>query len=108
MTIEKPSKSEDEYFARQDAELLQKERDALESQAAEATRKSHIGKCPRCGYDLHSETYHEIPVERCGHCGGIFLDNSALEQLAAHRDPGILGRVFADLRTALRTPGRPA
>lgn len=108
MTIEKPSKSEDEYFARQDAALLQKERDTIASQAAEAARESHLGKCPRCGYDLHGETYHEIPVERCDHCGGVFLDSSALEQVATHHDPGILGRVFSDLRTALRAPGRHA
>lgn len=105
MSIDKPSKNEDEYFARQDAELIRKERTTISEHEAEAARRSHVGKCPRCGHDLHAETFHEIPVERCASCGGVFLDSGALDQLAAHHDPGILGRVFADLSTALKIPG---
>ncbi|MGB7211478.1 MAG: zf-TFIIB domain-containing protein [Gemmatimonadales bacterium] len=106
MTMEKPSKGEDEYFARQDAELIRKERDSTATQADDDARHSHVGKCPRCGHDMHHEGYHEIPVQRCGNCGGVFLDSAALEQLATHHDPGILGRVFADLSKALQGPGR--
>ncbi|MGH7591741.1 MAG: zf-TFIIB domain-containing protein [Gemmatimonadales bacterium] len=105
MSIEKPSKNEDEYFARQDAELIRKERTSIAIQADDDARHSHVGKCPRCGYDLHDEAYHEIPVQRCRHCGGVFLDSAALEQVAHHHDPGILTRVFADLSKALQGPG---
>jgi hypothetical protein len=102
MSTEKPSRNEEEYFARQDAELLRRERATLEHDAAEAERRSHRDKCPRCGHDLHGEAYHGVPVRRCGHCGGVWLDAAALDQIAGHDDPGILGRVFADLSTALR------
>ncbi|MFI5235877.1 MAG: zf-TFIIB domain-containing protein [Gemmatimonadales bacterium] len=102
MSIEKPSKGEDEYFARQDAELLQHERTSLAADAAAAERKSHEGKCPRCGYDLTTEDYHGVQVDRCHHCGGIWLDAGELDQVARHHDPGLLTRVFVDLSKALR------
>lgn len=108
MSTEKPSRNEEEYFARQDAELIRHERASIALEAAAAERHSHEGKCPRCGFDLHAERYHEVPVERCGHCGGVWLDGTALDQIAGHHDPGILGRVFTDLSTALRGQKRHA
>ena len=52
MTHEKPSKNEDEYFARRDAELLRQQRAAAQHAAAETERGKHHMKCPKCGYDL--------------------------------------------------------
>lgn len=106
MSSEKPSRNEEEYFARQEAELLKRGRETLEQSAADLERSSHRGKCPRCGSDLHAETFHEVPVERCGQCGGVWLDPAALEQLAHHHDPGILRRVITDLGTALKDQKR--
>jgi hypothetical protein len=65
MTIEKPSRNEDEYFAQQNAELLRKQREKQEASAREAERKSHFMKCPKDGYDLSSSEFHGVQIETC-------------------------------------------
>jgi hypothetical protein len=59
-------------------------------------------KCPKCGADLHTETFHGIQVDRCPECHGIWLDNGELALLMKHEDPGALSRVMNDLWGTLR------
>lgn len=100
---EKPSHGEDEYFARQDAELLQAQRERLAEERASAERKQHLMKCPKDGYDLATTEHHGVTIEICGHCGGMWLDANELEMIAKAADrPGLLGRVFGDVMTSLR------
>ena len=104
---EKPSHNEDEYFARQEAEILRTRRQQLEAERTEAERRSHYLKCPKDGYDLGSNVHHGVTVETCPHCGGIWLDAGELEALAGHEDrPGLLGRVVGDVITTFRRRGR--
>ena len=99
----KPRHNEEEYFARQEAELLQAQRRHLTEQRDAAERSHHFMKCPKDGYDLTSREYHGVTVETCGHCGGMWLDADELEQIAGADDrPGLLGRVFGDVLTTLR------
>lgn len=97
MSTEKPSQNEDEYFARQDAELLRKERTDQERAAATAERKSHYLRCPKCGGHLASKEYHGVQIEQCPDCEGVWLDGGELDQLATHHDPGLVGRFFGQL-----------
>jgi len=72
MTIEKPSRNEDEYFAQQNAELLRKQREKSEASARDAERKSHYMKCPKDGYDLSSSSStvsRSRPVPTVAGCG---------------------------------------
>ena len=103
MSEKKPSQNEDEYFAKQSAELLIKRRAELERQRGEAERKSHYLKCPKDGYDLSTSTHHGVVIEVCSHCGGMWLDAGELEALAEHDDrPNVLGRVISDVMSTLR------
>ena len=52
---EKPSRNEEEYFARQEAELRKERRKTAELEQAEVERQTHHMKCPKCGYDLATE-----------------------------------------------------
>jgi hypothetical protein len=99
---EKPSQNEDEYFARQNAELLVRKREELERQRLEAERRSHIMKCPKDGYDLATTVHHGVSIDVCSHCGGMWLDAGELEQLSQEDRPGVLGRVVGDVLGALR------
>lgn len=99
---EKPSTNEQEYFAKTDAELIQRQRQQMVEAAAEAERKTHYMKCPKCGYDLGSEELHGVQIDRCPHCHGIWLDNGELEALLKHDDPGFAGRLLRDLFASLR------
>ena len=95
---EKPSKNEEEYFARRDAELLRQQREAARKTQTEAERRSHRMKCPKCGYDLITGEWHGIEVDQCTHCHGVWFDKGEVENLLKH-ESGIINRVF---RTVMR------
>lgn len=99
--IDKPSKNEDEYFARQEIERRKKWATEQAAKMAETekekTKQAHWMKCPKCGMDLQEIGLHGVKVDQCAHCGGIFLDAGELDQLAKH-DEGVMGRVFSIFR----------
>jgi hypothetical protein len=94
MSPEKPSKNEDEYFARRDAELLRQQRAAAQQAAAVAERKTHYMKCPKCGYDLITGEWDRIQIDQCTHCHGIWFDAGEAEALLKSPHPNVLGRLF--------------
>jgi uncharacterized protein len=106
MKSDKPSRNEDEYFAREDAELMRKQRERAHSAAVEAERKTHYMKCPKDGYDLTSSEYHGVQIETCPHCGGMWLDAGELEAVAHEDHPTVLGRVLSDAFSAFRRSPR--
>ena len=106
MTTDKPSRNEDEYFVKQDAELLRKQRADADAAAREAERRTHYMKCPKDGYDLGSSTYHGVQIETCPHCGGMWLDAGELDAVAHEERPALLTRVLADAFTSLGRPSR--
>ena len=95
---EKPSRNEDEYFVKMDAELLKKRRAALDAERAARERKSHFMKCPKCGGDLQEREYNDVKIDACSDCGGVWLDAGELE-LVAHQFPGgMAGRLLGMMR----------
>ncbi len=100
---DKPSKNEEEYFARRDMELLERQRARARAEAELAERKTHYMKCPKDGYDLTTVEFHGVQIDRCSHCGGLWLDPGELDAIAKHEDrPGLLGRVFGDAISTFR------
>jgi uncharacterized protein len=81
MDDHKPSRNEDEFFAKQDAELLKAQRARLDSERARAERKSHYMRCPKCGADLVETDFHHIKIDKCPECGGIWFDRGEMEML---------------------------
>ena len=98
---EKPSRNEDEYFAKQELERRKKwaQEQAVKMAAEEKERlkQAHWMKCPKCGMDLQEIALHGVKVDQCANCGGIFLDAGELEQIEKH-DQGVMGRVFSIFR----------
>ena len=78
---EKPSRNEDEYFVKQDAELIKQRRAQLDAERREQERKSHYMKCPKCGADLVERHFHHVKADVCDDCGGIWLDKGEAEML---------------------------
>lgn len=99
--IDKPSKAEEEYFARQELERRKKwaqEQSAKMAQAErENVKKAHWMKCPKCGMDLQEIDLQGVKVDQCANCGGIFLDAGEIDQLTKH-DEGVMSRVFSIFR----------
>jgi len=91
---DKPSKNEEEYFARREAELLRQQRETAQLAATERERRSHFMKCPKCGFDLITGEWHGIQIDQCTHCHGIWFDAGEAETLLKHPEPNLIGRVF--------------
>lgn len=84
-TTDKPSSTEEEYFAREEIEKKRKlaleQSRSLAAQQKEELKKLHYMKCPKCGMDLHSVKQGDVDIETCFNCHGIFLDAGELERL---------------------------
>lgn len=93
---EKPSKNEDEYFVLRDAELLKQQRASAEAAAVEAERRTHYMKCPKDGHDLVTQTHHNVPIEICTHCGGMWLDAGELDAISHEDRPALFTRILSD------------
>src|SRR5689334_9412215 len=99
--VPKPSNTEEEYFAREEAEKKRKlhaEENARKTAAErEAARKLHHMKCPKCGSDLAEVAFRDVQIDRCFTCNGVFLDAGELEHLAGkdHQYVNSIIRFFA-------------
>lgn len=76
-----PSRAEDEYFVRQDAELIKEQRARLDAERAKAERQSHLMRCPKCGGTLVETDFHHIKIDRCPDCKGVWFDAGEVEML---------------------------
>jgi uncharacterized protein len=99
---DKPSKAEDEYFARQELERRKKwaqEQSAkMAADQKDQLKQLHWMKCPKCGMDLKEIEVHGVKVDQCANCGGVFLDAGEMEQIEKHEQGGVMGRVFSLFR----------
>ncbi len=98
-TDEKPSRNEDEYFAKQNAELIREMRSKLDAERKKAERSAHHDKCPRCGGGLKEQQVDDVKIDECEDCGGVWLDRGELDQLrrvngARGVSGGVLGSLF--------------
>jgi Zn-finger nucleic acid-binding protein len=41
-------------------------------------------KCPKCEVRLEQIYMHEIPIEKCPQCDGVWLDKGEMELIAEH------------------------
>ncbi len=99
---DKPSRNEEEYFARQEAELLKARRANAQRASAKAELQTHYMKCPKCGHDLATEQYHGLEVDRCTQCDGVWFDAGEAEQLIDEGHEGVLASVFQAVVSGVR------
>lgn len=48
----------------------------------ERLRELHWMRCPKCGAELKEIVFRSVKVDKCFACGGVYLDDGELEQLA--------------------------
>lgn len=97
---EKPSRNEDEYFHKLDAELIRTQRAKLDAERTEmerrqrdSEREQHYMRCPKCGARLEERDAANIKVDMCPECNGTWLDAGELELLRQTERHGF-GRIF--------------
>ena len=101
MTTEKPSRAEEEYFTKREAELKAERQRAAEEAARDEERRSHYMRCPKCGANLTVEEYHGIEIDRCAECNGIWFDAGEAELLTEKESAGF-GKIFASMVRGVR------
>jgi uncharacterized protein len=84
--LDKPSKEEDAYFAREDVEkkrkLAYQQAEVMAEQQKEALRTLHYMKCPKCGFDLHTLKRGDVDLDMCFNCKGLWVDSGELASFA--------------------------
>ena len=100
-TDEKPSRNEDEYFARQNQEQIRAMRaklDAERNKAENAERSAQLNKCPRDGTELTEQHVENVKIDECPKCGGVWHDRGELDQLRrVNTARGVSGGVLSSL-----------
>jgi hypothetical protein len=83
---------EDQYFAERDRELVDRLRRRQEGEAETAAKRSAHMRCPKCGTMLRSHTLHDVSVDECPSCHGMWLDDGELQELARRENEGWIAR----------------
>lgn len=91
MSLDKPSSSEEEYFAKLEAEKKQKlaktQQAKISEEEKERLKREHWMRCPKCGLELQPVVFRGVTIDKCFHCGGVYLDDGELEKLAGKDNP---------------------
>ena len=93
---------EDIYFTQRDRELIEKLRQRLKK--IEKTEADLA--CPKCRGKLEAYTFLGVVLDRCGTCGGIWMDRGELETVlkVASRGPlsSLIHRFFSKGEKAVK------
>jgi hypothetical protein len=102
----KPSRNEEEHFAKVEADRLKARKAAAAAEAEKAARQLHYMKCPKCGADLLTELYHKVQVDRCPDCKGIWFDAGEAESIVEQNEQKGVAGLFQAIVHGVRGPGR--
>lgn len=94
----KPSAKEDEYIARMEYErqkqLAEEQHEKLQEQEKADLKELHYMRCPKCGMELIEIEYHEILIDKCSECEGVWLDDGEIDVIAK-MEKGGLDKLFS-------------
>ena len=97
----KPSQTEDDYFAKEDAEKKRKlalnVHKAMAADEARRLKELYHGHCPGCGQAMHEVKLRGVPVDICFACNGIFLEAHEVQAFQNQINEGRRGVVAAFL-----------
>jgi len=83
--MSKPTQTEEEYFARENAERLRKiaaeQKKSLGQDERDKLKQLHDMRCPKCGMELKEIAVRGVQVDRCFSCNGTWLDAGEMEKL---------------------------
>lgn len=91
---ERKKAKEEEYFVKQERELLAKLKAKQEGEATTALQKTCYMRCPKCGEHLKERSFQKIQIDQCIGCHGIWLDAGEIEQVTAKDESSWLGRFW--------------
>src|SRR6266478_2063449 len=75
--MSKPTATEEEYFARENAERMRKlaaeQKKSLAQAERDKLKQLHQMRCPKCGMELKEIEVRGVQVDRCFSCNGTWL-----------------------------------
>ena len=80
---------EDQYFAERDRKLVEELHHAKEAEAGKATG---LMRCPKDRTQLQQHSHHDVTVEECPSCHGMWLDYGELQAMAGKENDGWIAR----------------
>jgi uncharacterized protein len=106
--IPTPSSTEDEWFAKEDAEKKRKlalqQKRALAEAEQKRLKELHWMHCPKCGMQMQEVRYQELTVEVCFSCGGAFLDQGDMDRIAHPQQKGIMAAILNWFKDEAKAP----
>jgi hypothetical protein len=82
---QKERAEENQYFAQRDRELIAKLKHQQEEEQEKTLRELAHSRCPRCGERLRGRAVHEVLIDECPACQGVWLDKGELDAVSRHR-----------------------
>jgi len=79
---------EEQFFAKRDRELIEKARQEKEQRAETEQRAMAHMRCPKCGTRLTERVVNEVTVDECPSCGGMWLDQGEIKEVARRETVG--------------------
>ena len=86
-------KQEEEYFFKQDQQLIRSLREKADAERKRMVREQekelHWMRCPKCGGQMEEIAAEVLRLDRCKDCNGVYFDDGEIEilrQLQADRD----------------------
>lgn len=91
---EREKSLENEYFRRQEQELVEKLRAKREQEEQREKAEASAVHCPKCDGMLEEIAFEAVQIDRCTKCGGVWLDHGELESLIVKEEAGWLSRMW--------------
>ncbi|MBM4111702.1 MAG: hypothetical protein FJ254_10205 [Phycisphaerae bacterium] len=91
------NQEEAEFKRREQEQIAALRRKLDEERAANhaaASQQANWMRCPKCGNKLAEVRRGDVLVDRCGGCGGIFLDQGEIDLLLTQSKGSPLGWLF--------------
>lgn len=89
----KPSLKEDEYIARMEykrqKKLAEAEHKKMQEKERADLKELHHMRCPKCGMELIEIEYHDILIDKCSECEGVWLDDGEIDAIAKLEKTGL-------------------
>ena len=103
MTAEnKPSRNEEEYFAKLEAERIERKKAEQAKLNQNEERKSHYMRCPKCGGHLVTKDFSKLQIDQCPDCQGVWLDAGEMEAVMSLEERGFMSKALGDFFGTLR------
>ena len=104
-TDDHPTRNEEEYFVRENAELIKKMRALLDEERRLVQKADYHMKCPRCGRQLEERQFDDLKVDVCSKCHGVWIDQGEMRLLRHIQESrGPFTRIMSDVLEFFQHP----